>query len=80
MPLFEILKLIIELFGDYEYKLRITQVYPACHLISKADLLNSQSFFMFLLKSLKSTWTQIRMHAYDILVRYPDSYNAFNDS
>lgn len=30
LPLFEILKIIIELFGDFEYKLRITAIFPPC--------------------------------------------------
>lgn len=58
LPLFEVLKIVLELFGDYEYKLRITQVYPACHLISKVNLLyEDRNFFLLLLNSLKSTWT-----------------------
>ena len=57
LPLFELMRIIIELFGENDYKLRITQIYPACHLISKAQLLESRSFFIFLLNSLKSTWT-----------------------
>ena len=35
LPYFELLKMIFELFGDFEYKLRITQIYPPCHLLSK---------------------------------------------
>jgi len=30
LPYFEVLRIIFELFGDFEYKLRITQVYPPC--------------------------------------------------
>ena len=57
LPYFEIFKIFIDLFGDFEYKLRITQVYPATYLLTTANLLTNESFFIFLLNSLKSTWT-----------------------
>ena len=44
------------------------------------DLLYSNKpFFVFLLNSLKSSWTQVRVYSYDILLRYPDNYPLFND-
>lgn len=35
LPYFELLKIIFELFGDFDYKLRITQIYPASYLLTK---------------------------------------------
>eukprot|EP00347_Sterkiella_histriomuscorum_P008658 403344256 len=80
LPLFEIMRIIIELFGDFEYKLRITSIYPPCHLLSKAGLLDSHSFVVFLLNSLKSTWTMVRIYSFDILCRYPDNYPLFHNN
>lgn len=58
LPYFEILKILFELFGDFEYKLRITQVYPACGLLTKMGYFNKErkSLFVFLVNSMKSTW------------------------
>ena len=81
LPYFEILKIIMELFGDFEYKLRITQIYPACHLLSKIGFFNEKrkSLFIFLVNSMKSTWAQVRLHAFAILCRFPDDYAMLND-
>lgn len=79
LPYFEITRLILDFFGDYEFKLKISHVFAPCNLLTKAQLLEGESFFIFLLNSLKSTWILIRLNAYDILSRYPDSYKLFNE-
>lgn len=81
LPYFELLKVIFELFGDFEYKLRISQIYPACSLLSKIGYFSSESksLFIFLVNSMKSTWGQVRVHAYTILTRFPDDYPLLND-
>jgi hypothetical protein len=40
LPYFEILRIIVELFGDFEYKLRVTNVYPPCHMLTKMGYFN----------------------------------------
>jgi hypothetical protein len=82
LPYFELLKMIFELFGDFEYKLRITQVYPACNLLTKIGyfgLEERRPLFIFLINSMKSTWAQVRIHAFEVLLRFPDSYGLFVD-
>lgn len=71
--------MILDLFGDFEYKLKLSQVYAPCYLLSKEGLLESESFFIFLLNCLKSTWTLVRINSYDILVRYPDNFKMFTN-
>ena len=82
LPYFELLKMIFELFGDFEYKLRITSVYPACNLLSKVgyfELDERRPLFIFLINSMKSTWAQVRLHAFEVLSRFPDTYGLFVD-
>lgn len=82
LPYFEILRIIIELFGDFEYKLRVTNVYPACNLLSKIGYFNPterHALFIFLVNSMKSTWAQIRIFSYSILGRFPDDYGMFHN-
>lgn len=35
---------------------------------------------MFLVNSLKSSWTAVRINSFDLLSKYADSYSLFNDS
>jgi hypothetical protein len=59
LPYFELMKIIFELFGDFEYKLRVSQIYPACNLLSKTNYFKEEermSLFFFLVNSMKSTW------------------------
>ena len=39
LPLFEILRMIQDQFGDYDYVLKMTQSFPALNLLSKEDLM-----------------------------------------
>ena len=80
LPFFELTLYVFQLFGPFPFQLRVTQVYPACHLLQKLpDLAEDRSFFIFLVNSLKSTWTQVRVYAYEILLRYSDEYPLFRD-
>jgi hypothetical protein len=35
--------------------------------------------FIFLINSMKSTWAQVRLHSFEVLSRFPDSYGLFVD-
>lgn len=60
LPLFEILKMIQDLFGDYDYHVKVTQVLPAIGLLSTEGLMQSESLLYFLLNCLKSSWALVR--------------------
>lgn len=82
LPYFELMKIIFELFGDFEYKLRVSQIYPACHLLSKLNYFDESSrasLFLFLVNSMKSTWAQVRMDSFFILCHFPDAFPSLND-
>ena len=79
LPLFETLRMVQDLFGDYDYVLKMTQVYPAYFLLSKEDLMQSKSFVMFLLNNLKSSWVLVRTYSYDLLTHMPKDHVLLND-
>ena len=41
LPLYEILMMIQDLFGDFDFQLRVTQILPAFKLLSKEGLMES---------------------------------------
>lgn len=41
LPLFEILRMIQDLFGSQNYQIKVTQILPALYLLEKEDLLQS---------------------------------------
>lgn len=71
--------MIQDLFGDFDYHVRVTQILPATHLLSKEKLLQSESLLLFLLNCLKSSWALVRLHAYDLLMNFPDDHERLND-
>ena len=72
----------LELFGDFEYKVRISQIYPPSYLLSKIGFFgdHSRPLFVFLVNSMKSTWAQVRVYSFQILTRFPDAYPLLNDA
>jgi len=78
-PLFDILKLIHELFGGIECHINKAKIFEPLNLLSKNGLLESKSLFNFLVNSLKSTWANVRRNAFELLTRYAETYSAFND-
>ena len=82
-PLFDVLKLIIDLFGSKECYINKAKQFEALNFIKKAkngQLLRSKSLFMFLLNSMKATWTNVRINAFELLSKYDDEYVLFHDS
>jgi len=79
-PLFDVLKLIQELFGGIEYHVNKAKVFEPLNLLAQYDLLESKALFNFLVNSLKSSWANVRRNAFELLTRYSDSYAAFSDS
>ena len=76
--------MILELFGDFEMKIRVSLVFPPCKLLTKIgyftnDREDRKSLFVFLVNSMKSTWAQVRIHSFNILILFPDDYESFND-
>ena len=79
LPLFEILKMVQDLYGDFDYYVKATQVLTALGLLSKEGMMGSRSLLIFLLNSLKSSWTLVRINAYDILINFPDDHPILTD-
>jgi hypothetical protein len=82
LPYFELMRLIYELFGDFDYKLRVTQVYPACKLLSHIGYFQERDrtpLFVFLVNSMKSTWAQVRVYSFEILTKFPDAFGPLNN-
>ena len=74
LPLFEILKMIQDLFGDYDYHVKVTQILPAVFLLSKEGLMMSEDFLYFLLNCMKSSWSLVRKHAFDLINNFPKDH------
>ena len=73
----------MDLFGGNEFRLNKARIFEPINFLQKADggkLLASTSLFMFLINSLKSSWTNVRHNAYELLSKYSDDYSAFHDS
>lgn len=79
LPLFEVLKMIQETFGDFDFHVRVTHVLPALSLLKREGLLQSRSLTMFLLSSLKATWSLIRQLAFELLCRFPDDHELLTN-
>lgn len=82
-PLFDVLKLIMELFGGVEHRLNKAKIFEPINFLAKAkggQLLASRSLFMFLVNSLKSSWTNVRHNAYELLSKFPADYASFSDN
>lgn len=82
-PLFDVLKLIMDLFGGIDFKLNKSRTFEPVNFLAKAKggkLLASKSLFMFLINSLKSSWTNVRHNAYDLLSKYANEYASFHDA
>jgi hypothetical protein len=79
LPLFEILKMIQDHFGNYNHHIRVTLILPALGLLEKEELMQSKQLTVFLLNSLKSTWAIVRQSAYDILYHFPKDHSLLND-
>jgi hypothetical protein len=78
-PLFDVLKIIQELFGGIEYHLNKSRIFEPLNFLQRVGLLESRSLFNFLVNSLKSSWANVRRTAFELLARYADSYQAFQD-
>lgn len=79
LPLLEILRMVQDHFGDYNYNIRVTQTLPAVRLLSTEGLMESKSLLMFLLASLKSSWALVRYTAFDLLRHIPDGHPLLQD-
>lgn len=77
--LFDILKVIQELFGGIEHYVNKAKTFEPLHLLETTGLLQSKSLFNFLVNSLKSSWALIRRNSFELLSRYADTYPAFHD-
>ena len=63
-PIFDVLKLIMDLFGGTTKTLNKAKSFEPINFLTKArkgQLLNSKSLFMFFINSLKSSWTNVRL-------------------
>lgn len=67
------------MFGDFDYSVKITHVLPSLGLLSKVGLMESDDLLLFLLASLKSSWTLIRLNAYELLKYFPSSHPKLSD-
>ena len=82
-PLFDVIKLIMDLFGGIEYKQNKAHTFYRINFLAKAKgghLLSSRSLFMFFINSLKSSWTNVRLNSYELLSKYADEYAQFHNT
>jgi len=82
-PLFDVLKLVMDLFGGVEFKLNKAKSFEPVNFLAKAKgghLLSSSSLFKFFVDSLKSSWTNVRLQAFALLSKYADEYPDFHDA
>ena len=52
---------------------------PAVRLLRKVGLMQSERLLIFLLNCLKSSWVLVRIHAYDLLTKFPDDHPQLSD-
>lgn len=71
--------MIQDLFGDFDYQLRVTQILPAFKLLSKEGLMESKDLIIYLLNSLKSSWALVRLNAFYLLTHMPDDHKLLTD-
>ena len=82
-PLFDVLKLIMKLFGNNEYKLNKAKHFEPINFLAKAkggQLLKSKSLFMFLINSMNSSWRNVRNNSFELLSLYSSEYESFKDA
>jgi hypothetical protein len=79
-PMFEVLKLIQDLFGGHEFRINKSKAFESVHFLDKTGLFQSRSFFFFLVNSLKSSWANVRQTSFGLLTRYSDTYPEFHTS
>lgn len=82
-PLFDIIKLVMDLFGNNQFYLNKSKQFEAINFLAKAKeghLLSSKSLFMFFINSLKSSWTNVRLNAFELLSKYSCEFASFHDS
>ena len=79
-PLFEVIRVVQDLFGGIKYHLNKTKIFIPLDLLQHANLLQSKSLCQFLLNSFKSTWTAVRLNAFNLLTSYSDNYVLFKDA
>jgi hypothetical protein len=70
------------MFGNEEYFEKNSLIYPPKHVLQRLDVFNDPEFVIFLINSLKSTWFNVRLNAYEILCLLPikNEINPFLDS
>ena len=56
------------------------KIFEPLNFLEFTGLLQSKSFFIFLLNSMKSSWALVRINAFELLSRFSDSFSLFNDS
>ena len=77
------LKVIQDLFGGITFRLNKSKIFEPINLLAKArggPILESKSLFIFLVNSLKSSWTAVRGNSYELLSKYSDDYALFHDT
>lgn len=77
-PIFDIIKLIMNLFGGVEYYMNKAKKFSPLNFLAKAKggkLLSSKSLFLFFVNSLKSSWTNVRLNASELLSKYADEFD-----
>ena len=62
-PIFDVMKLIMDLFGGVVFYMNKSKTFEPINFLTKprkGQLLSSKSLFMFFINSLKSSWTNVR--------------------
>ena len=57
--LFEILRLMIEMFGEEEYFEKSTLIHEPKRILQRIKVFNDYAFVIFLINSFKSTWSNV---------------------
>ena len=63
-----------------EFYLNKARSFEPVNLLSKFDLLQSESLFYFLVNSLKSSWTAVRANSFELLSKYAEDYPLLNNA
>ena len=66
--LFEILRMMVEMFGSRPYYEKATLIHPPKNLLTPLQVFNDYSFVIFLINSLKSTWREVRLNSFELLM------------
>jgi len=70
----------LDLFGGIKYTVNKAMIFAPINLLEHANLLQSKSFFQFLLDSFKSSWLAVRHNAFNLLMSYSDNFVYFKDA